>query len=99
WNAPTDEPALNEATDRVATGIQASAFNGCCSVYAPRYRQANGTAFTHPSPDGGRAIALAYTDVHRAFEEFNSRRGAGRPFILAGHSQGTVLAERLLHEA
>src|SRR6185369_9051756 len=70
WNAPTDEPALNEATDRVATGIQASAFNGCCSVYAPRYRQANGTAFTHPSPDGGRAIALAYTDVHRAFEEF-----------------------------
>lgn len=99
WNAPTGEPALNEATDRVATGIQASAFNGCCSVYAPRYRQANGTAFTHTSPDGDRAIALAYVDVRRAFEEFNSRRGAGRPFILAAHSQGTVLVERLLHDA
>ena len=43
WNGPVDDPALNEATDRVATRIQASAFNGCCAVWAPRYRQANGT--------------------------------------------------------
>ncbi|ATB30936.1 hypothetical protein MEBOL_004398 [Melittangium boletus DSM 14713] len=98
WNAPTDDAALNEATDRVATGIQASAFNGCCAVYAPRYRQANGTAFTHPTEDGARAIRLAYDDVRRAFATFNSKRGAGRPFILAAHSQGTVMAERLLDE-
>lgn len=98
WNAPIDDAALNEATDRVATGIQAAAFNGCCAVYAPRYRQANGTAFTHPSEDGDRAIALAYEDVRRAFDSFQTRRGAGRPFLLAGHSQGTVLAERLLYE-
>ncbi|WP_158502131.1 DUF3089 domain-containing protein [Vitiosangium sp. GDMCC 1.1324] len=98
WNAPTDDPALNEATDRVATGIQASAFNDCCAVYAPRYRQANGTAFTSPSAEGDRAIARAYEDVRRAFDAFNARRGSGRPFILASHSQGTVLAERLLHE-
>lgn len=36
WNAPTDDASLNEATDKIATGIQASAFNGCCAVYAPR---------------------------------------------------------------
>jgi hypothetical protein len=99
WNAPTTDAALNEATDRVATGIQAAAFNGCCAVYAPRYRQANGTAFTSPSEDGERAIALAYQDVRRAFEAFQARRGAGRPFLLAAHSQGTVLAERLLYDA
>lgn len=99
WNAPTDDASLNEATDRVATGIQASAFNGCCAVYAPRYRQANGTAFSHPSADGDRAIALAFDDVRRAFEAFNQRRGAGRPFILAAHSQGSVMAERLLYES
>lgn len=99
WNAPTDDMALNEATDRVATGIQASAFNGCCSVYAPRYRQANGTAFTRPSADGARAIALGYSDIHRAFDAFNSRRAAGRPFILAAHSQGAAMAEMLLHHA
>jgi hypothetical protein len=99
WNAPTDDTSLNEATDRVATGIQASAFNGCCAVYAPRYRQANGTAFSHPSADGDRAIALAFDDVQHAFDAFNQRRGAGRPFILAAHSQGSVVAEQLLYES
>lgn len=96
WSAPADDRALNEATDRVATGIQASAFNGCCAVYAPRYRQANGTAFVRPSPDGERAIERAYDDVARAFDAFLARRGGARPFILAGHSQGSVLATRLL---
>lgn len=99
WNARVDDAALNAATDRVATGIQATAFNGCCAVYAPRYRQANGTAFYVPSPDGDRAIDLAYGDVKRAFEAFNARRGAGRPFLVAAHSQGTVLAERLIAES
>jgi hypothetical protein len=36
WNAPVGDPALDDATDRVATAIQATAFNGCCAVYAPR---------------------------------------------------------------
>ncbi|AKT42067.1 DUF3089 domain-containing protein [Chondromyces crocatus] len=98
WNGPTDDAALNEATDRVATGIQASAFNGCCAIYAPRYRQANGTAFYNPSADGDQAIALAYDDVRRAFAAFNAKRGPGRPFLLAGHSQGSILGERLLRE-
>jgi hypothetical protein len=98
WNAPIDDPALNDATDRLATRLQASAFNACCAVYAPRYRQANGTPFTQPSADGERAIDLAYGDVRRAFAAFEARRGADRPFLLAAHSQGSVLAERLLYE-
>lgn len=98
WNGPVDDPALNEATDRVATGIQATAFNRCCAVYAPRYRQANGMAFPHPSADGERAIDLAYGDVRRAFQEFLRRRAPGRPLLLAGHSQGSMLAARLLEE-
>ncbi|MGC4114601.1 MAG: DUF3089 domain-containing protein [Myxococcales bacterium] len=100
WNAPADDSSLNDATDRAATALQATAFNGCCAVWAPRYRQANGTAFYRPSVDGDRAIALAFDDVRRAFQTFLSRRGdANRPFILASHSQGSVLAERLLYEA
>lgn len=98
WNGPVDDPELNEATDRVATGIQATAFNACCAVYAPRYRQANGTVFYRPSADGERAFDLAYDDVRRAFAAFLARRGETRPFILAGHSQGAVLLERLLYE-
>ena len=68
-------------------------------MWAPRYRQANGTAFTHDTPDGERAIDLAFSDVKRAFEWWNAKRGVERPFLLAAHSQGTVLAERLLAES
>jgi len=99
WNGPIDDPVVIEATARGATLIQASAFNDCCAVYAPRYRQANGFAFTRSDPAGARAIDVAFRDVAAAFESFQQRRGStDRPFILASHSQGTVLAARLLRE-
>lgn len=98
WNGPVNDTKLNADTDRVATRIQASAFNGCCAVYAPRYRQANGTAFSHPSADGQRAMDLAYSDVREAFRRFLGRRGGSRPFFVASHSQGSALAFRLLRD-
>ena len=98
WNGPVNDPELNAQTDELATLIQASAFNGCCAIYGPRYRQANGDAFVRPGPDGAAAIELAYGDVREAFRFFLERYSRGRPFILAGHSQGSVLAARLLQE-
>lgn len=98
WNGRIDDAALADTTDRVATRIQASAFNGCCAVYAPRYRQASGLVYSHPSDDGERAADLAYADIDAAFTEFLARRGRARPFILAGHSQGAWLAWRLLRD-
>lgn len=98
WNAKINDPDVVKATARGSTLIQASAFNACCAVYAPRYRQANAKAFAAPNEHGNRAIDIAYADVSLAFDEFLRRRGSGRPFILASHSQGTVLAERLMRE-
>ena len=98
WNGPVDDPALNAQTDELSTLIQASAFNGCCAVYGPRYRQAQGIAFVRPGPDAAAAIELAYGDVRAAFRFFLERHSRGRPFILAGHSQGSVLAARLLEQ-
>jgi hypothetical protein len=98
WNASLDDAAVNAATDAGATRIQATAFGGCCAVYAPRYRQANLTAFTDPSADGARAIRLAGDDVIAAFHFYVERYNGGRPFVLAGHSQGSILALRLLEE-
>jgi hypothetical protein len=97
WNAPIDDPAVITATTRGGTLIQASAFNACCAVYAPRYRQANGIAFSRPSPDADRATAIAYADVAAAFDAFLARTGR-RPFVLASHSQGTFLLARLFKE-
>lgn len=96
WNAPTDDPELAGNTDRGGVLIQASAFNAIGAIYAPRYRQATGTAFYTPSSDGERAIELAYSDVDRAFDTFLARRAPGRPFLLASHSQGAALTARLL---
>ena len=98
WNASFDDAAIRTASIRGGTLIQASALNVCCAVYAPTYRQASLRAFTAPSPDGKRAIDLAYADVLAAYEEFARRTGGERPFILAGHSQGAALAARLLRE-
>lgn len=67
-------------------------------MYAPSYRQANGSAFIAPSPDGERALDRAFDDVKRAFGDFLRRRGVDRPFILAAHSQGAVHGEWLLYE-
>lgn len=98
WNGPIGDPALNAQTDELATLIQASAFNGCCAIYGPRYRQANGDAFVRPGADGASAIDVAYGDVRAAFRFFLERSSRGRPFLLASHSQGSVLAARLLEQ-
>eukprot|EP00928_Gymnodinium_smaydae_P025070 TRINITY_DN20093_c0_g3_i3.p1 TRINITY_DN20093_c0_g3~~TRINITY_DN20093_c0_g3_i3.p1 ORF type:complete len:386 (-),score=34.05 TRINITY_DN20093_c0_g3_i3:154-1311(-) len=46
-----------------------------------------------------QALNLAYQDVRRAFVSFvDDPKNAGRPFVLVGHSQGTVHLVRLLQE-
>lgn len=99
WNGPVDDASLNAATDRVATLLQASAFNACCAIYAPRYRQANMAVLTGLAEKGQPAVDLAYQDVAAAFHYWREHYHRGRPFILAAHSQGTLLARRLLREA
>jgi len=79
WNAAVPDPSVDPGTDALSTRIQASAFNDCCAVYAPRYRQTNGLPFVEPSADGDRAIDVAFSDVRRAFEAFEQKRGAQRP--------------------
>jgi hypothetical protein len=73
---------------------QASAFNGCCRIYAPHYRQATLNALTG-SP---AAVDLAYSDVSRAFNWYLTHENHGRPFIIASHSQGSAHASRLLQQ-
>jgi hypothetical protein len=98
WNAAIDDIEVNRATDRGATRIQASAFNGCCAVYAPRYRQANLVAFTSPTSSGAQARKIAGDDVVAAFRHYLDKESKGRPFIIAAHSQGSAHALRLLRD-
>jgi hypothetical protein len=99
WNGAIGDLTVDDATDRGATRLQASIFNHCCAVYAPRYRQANLTALLRPSADGDAALRLAGDDVLAAFRHYLAQHGHDRPFILAAHSQGALMALRVLREA
>ncbi|CAE7484181.1 unnamed protein product [Symbiodinium microadriaticum] len=65
-----------------------TAFTSACRAYAPLYRQAA----------MGGSWDLAYQDVLAAFEQFLSEVGSQRPFVLAGHSQGSLHIIRLVKE-
>jgi hypothetical protein len=97
WNAAITDRTNNAAIDAGPLRGQASVFNGCCAIYAPRYRQMTLGGFVKWSANSEAAMDLAYGDVSRAFDEF-LRRTNGRPFIIAGHSQGSRLARRLVAE-
>jgi len=73
---------------------QASVFNGCCRIFAPHYRQAVLSAL-NGNPG---AVDLAYGDVAQAFRWYIAYENKDRPFIVASHSQGSMLAVRLLQQ-
>lgn len=99
WNSPIDLKSKTEENTTWMMANQASAYNGCCDVYAPRYREASFSSFLDGSGENGvKALDLAYRDVARAFEYFVANHAKGRPFILASHSQGTRHALRLIQE-
>jgi hypothetical protein len=98
WNQPLDHEGANKLTDEWVMRDQASVFNACCGIYAPRYRQATLFSFQDESGSGESALNLAYEDVRSAFRFFIQNYNQRKPFILASHSQGSMHADRLLRE-
>jgi hypothetical protein len=94
WNQPADDAETNANTDRSMRG--ASVFNVCCKIYAPRYRQVGFGAFGDRTGSGAKAVALATADVERAFAYYMAHYNNGRPFFLAGASQGGAKVFALL---
>lgn len=98
WNADVRDPAYRQQVDGGPMRGQASVFNGCCRIYAPHYRQMTLGGFVKWSANSESAMDLAYGDVLRAFNRYLDDDNNGRPFIIAGHSQGSRLARRLIAE-
>jgi hypothetical protein len=98
WNAAIDHPQAAPRLDELVIKHQASVFNGCCRVYAPRYRQAGLAAFFGPEEEGRKARMLAYDDVKAAFRHYLENWNQDRPFIIASHSQGSYYALWLLQD-
>lgn len=96
WNAPMGHESSGIWVDDAVMTGQASVFNGAARVFAPRYRQAQIYAFFVLEDGGYDALELAYTDIEAAFDHFLAEYSEGRPFIVAGHSQGALLTKWLL---
>lgn len=97
WNQPIDDAKTNAWTDASVIARQAAVFNACCRVYAPRYRQASAAGvYAPPEMKAAGAYDLAWEDVRAAFEHYLKNWNQGRPFIIAGHSQGAAHTFRWL---
>lgn len=71
--------------------------SGGLNFYSPYYRQCSLQSFLNDSLTAAR-LPLATDDVRRAFAHYIQHENHGRPFILAGFSQGAMIALELLRE-
>lgn len=85
---------------QMAYKLQATAFDTVGNIYAPYYRQGDaGTCLSMSEEDREKLLSGApEEDVIAAFSYYINHFNKGRPFILAGHSQGSEILLRLLSE-
>ncbi len=98
-NGVLDDPMLDAKTDYTSMLYQATVFNQHARVFCPRYRQAHlKNFFSKDSVFTKTSFDTAYKDLRSAFIYYLKYWNNGRPFILAGHSQGALMAEKLYKE-
>ena len=85
---------------RSAFARQATAFETVGNIYAPYYRQVDVVYRFNLSLEEQDIIerGIPKSDVFAAFDYYIKNYNNGRPFILAGHSQGSNLLVYLLSE-
>jgi hypothetical protein len=97
WVQPMDDADAIRGTDRGTISGQASAFNACCRVYAPRFRQSNIMGYQQEGV-AEQIFTIGFEDVRTAFRHFIEEIGPDEPIILGSHSQGTFQLIRLIEE-
>lgn len=91
YNDSTRQPLLGEMQ-----GVDAL-ITGSLNYYSPYYRQCSLQTFTSDSTIQAR-LPVARDDVKRAFKYYLKHHNSGRPFVLAGYSQGAMIMLDLMRE-
>lgn len=81
-----------------ALNMERGIYEQHCRMYAPYYRQAVLADYDLPANEAEPYFNLAYKDVRAAFVYYMQHENNGRPFVLAGFSQGAEMCLRLLKE-
>jgi len=86
------------AEEQAATAVQFARFASVCRPFAPLYRQATVSSIGAmlAGQDPAPIMASAYIDVLGAWRHYLRHHNNGRPFVLIGHSQGTIHLIRLI---
>lgn len=85
---------------RPVYGNQATVYEESTNVFAPFYRQSNIFEVVGLSNEELEKYQMAEqrTDVYAALDYYFENYNEGRPFILAGHSQGSIMTKIVLGE-
>jgi hypothetical protein len=86
----TDSPEI-----QTVTRAQVGRLSSRCRVFAPIYRQVTSYGLNHPS-SGGTQSDLPMLDVQAAWNYYLKNDNKGRGVVIIGHSQGTILLQRLM---
>ena len=87
-----------DGEEKAAIASQFARFAGGCRMFAPIYRQMTLAAVTAASAGGDvtKPAMLAYADVRSAWKEYLAKHNKGRPYVLLGHSQGSLMLQQLI---
>lgn len=77
---------------------QASVFFKSANMFAPYYPQMSIACLTLPKEEHDKYYSIAYSETKKALLYYLKNMNQGRPFILAGHSQGSILGIDLMKE-
>jgi Protein of unknown function (DUF3089) len=75
---------------------QAARYSQYCRVFAPMYRQVTATALASGYIESPAHLRIPIADVAAAFKVYLRRYNHGRPFVLIGHSQGSLVLEPMI---
>jgi hypothetical protein len=80
--------------------MQATAYEESANVFVPYYRQVNMAAVSKLTREEIYAAfdSIPKNDVFAALDYYFEHLNGGRPFILAGHSQGSIMQSLVLAE-
>lgn len=97
FNMALDDKASREAFFG-ALNMERGIYDSQGRMFAPYYRQAGLNVYKLPLEEREVFLSLAYKDVEKAFDYYMEEINLGRPFVLAGFSQGADMCIRLMKE-
>lgn len=82
------DSAQRAAVDKGANYLASALFGKTARFFSPYYRQITMNSWFEDKAEINRRYAAIHPDIVQAFRYYMTHYNEGRPFVLAGHSQG-----------